>query len=111
MRVLSQSCLSEILAVCKSLNFRYPIFGFCPKIELCDRTRRTPARQAGTHGQHTALGPSTALSIVRDLADCRVLEDRGIEAGCLFRLSLNPRHAVIFCILASPCMISVGTNQ
>src|SRR5215475_12222835 len=25
--------------------------------------------------------------------------------------SLNHRHAVIFCILASPCMIAVGTNQ
>src|SRR5215510_3614384 len=25
--------------------------------------------------------------------------------------SLNHRHAVIFCILASPCMISGGANQ
>src|SRR5438128_2152335 len=30
-RVLSQSCFFESLAVCKSLNFWYPIFGFCPK--------------------------------------------------------------------------------
>src|SRR5215471_18098852 len=28
---LSQSCFFGILAVCKTLNFRYPIFGFCPK--------------------------------------------------------------------------------
>jgi hypothetical protein len=36
-RVLSQSCYFESLGVCKPLNSRHPIFGFCPKIELCDR--------------------------------------------------------------------------
>jgi hypothetical protein len=35
--VLSQSCYFESLGVCKPLNSRHPIFGFCPKIELCDR--------------------------------------------------------------------------
>jgi len=30
-RVLSQSCFFESLAVCKSLNSRHSIFGFCPR--------------------------------------------------------------------------------
>ena len=50
MRVLSQSCFCESLGVCKSLNSRHEIFGFCPKIELCDRTLFGTLSRACTGG-------------------------------------------------------------
>ena len=36
--VLSQICFLGSFGVRKPLNFRYQIFGFSPKIEICDRT-------------------------------------------------------------------------
>ena len=58
--------------------------------------------QLESHGQHAALGPRTALAVVRDLA---------AAAGLLSAWSLNHRHGVIFCILASPSMLSVGATK
>src|SRR5439155_27377923 len=55
--VLSQSCFFESLGVCKSLNSWRPIFGFCAKIEFCDRTVERPLEHASTgQGRQQGLG-------------------------------------------------------
>jgi hypothetical protein len=52
--VLSQSGFFESLGVYKPLNSRHQIFGFCPKIELCDRISHEGAAFTPPHANSLA---------------------------------------------------------
>src|SRR6266571_4027270 len=66
--VLSQSCFFESLGVWKSLNSRDQNLGFCPKIELCDRTH-TGARKHRVSDPYVACAARACIPCAPSVRD------------------------------------------